>query len=72
MIYSDELCGDTRGLKLHESDVISVPSLIKTYIACLLQVIQTLSCYLIGRINEWKCYVTTSPDWEHTIYFDTI
>ena len=52
--------------------LISVPSLIKTYRACSLQVIQTLSCYLIGRINEWKCYVTTSPDWENTIYFDTI
>ena len=53
-------------------DVISVPSLIKTYRACSLQVIQTLSCYLIGRINEWKCYVTTSHDLENTIYFDTI
>ena len=53
-------------------EVISVPSLIKTYRACSLQVIQTLSCYLIGRINEWKCYVTTSLDLENTIYFDTI
>ena len=53
-------------------NLISVPSLIKTYRACSLQVIQTLSCYLIGRINEWKRYVTTSHDWENTIYFDTI
>ena len=34
--------------------VRAVPSLIKTYRARSLQVIQTLSCYLIGRINEWK------------------
>ena len=38
--------------------VISVPSLIKTYRTCSLQVIQTLSCYLIGR----KRYVTISLD----------
>ena len=50
----------------------AVPSLIKTYKACSLQVIQTLFCYLIGRINEWKRYVTTSNDWENTIYFDII
>ena len=37
-----------------------------------MKVIQKLYAYLIGRINEWKRYVTTSHDWENTIYFDTI
>ena len=49
-----------------------VPSLIKSHRACSLKVIQTLYCYLIGGINEWMRYVTTSYDWENTIYFDTI